>query len=256
MFVMLPVCVLLFGTYLTHSRGSVIAILAIAIVAGRRRIGTVPAVLLAAVLYVGATALHFTGGRDISVDSGTDRMDLWSDGLQLLKSHPMFGIGFDSMKGEVGQTAHNSIVVCAAELGLIGLYFWSLFLLPTLRDTLALASPVKVTEGEPIVVEKLPYLRETTKIEEIDKAEVNRLGRLLVLSFTGFLVTGWFLSRAFVMTLFVLGGIVEVIFEMALRRGMIIPRLPMARLLRITAVFTISLLVLTYVVLRLGNLFR
>ena len=34
------------------------------------------------------------------------------------------------------------------------------------------------------------------KIETLDKAEVNQLGRLLLLSFTGFLVAGWFLSRA------------------------------------------------------------
>ena len=66
------------------------------------------------------------------------------------------------------------------------------------------------------------------KIEEIDKAEVNRLGRLVVLSLTGFLVAGWFLSRAYVMTLFLLGGMAEVVFEMALEREMIASRLPLA----------------------------
>ena len=255
-FVLLPVCVLLFGAYLTHSRGSVLALLAMVVLAARRRIGTVPSLLLAIGLFVGATALQYTGGREISADSGSGRMDLWAAGLQALKSHPVFGVGFGQLPDYIGLTAHNTIVVCAAELGLIGLYFWSLFLFPTLRNALALASPAKVSEGKPITPEKTLFPNQAAKVEVLDKAEINRLGRLMVLSFTGFLVAAWFLSRAFVMTLFLLGGMVEVIFEMALQRGMIAPSLPMGRQLRYAVGFTISLLVLTYVVLRIGNLFR
>ena len=40
---------------------------------------------------------------------------------------------------------------------------------------------------------------------------------------------GWFLSRAFVMTFFMLGGMVEVVYQMALDRGMIAPRLRLGR---------------------------
>lgn len=255
-FVIVPVGALLFGAFLTHSRGSVLALLAMVVVASRRRIGTLPSLLLAVGLFVAATALHYTGGRDISADSGAGRMDLWAAGLQLVKSHPFFGVGFDRMAGYAGLTAHNSVVVCAAELGLIGLYFWALFLLPTLRDALVLASPAKVNEGEPVSRAKTPFGQPIIESEQLGKTEINRLGRLMVLSFTGFLVAAWFLSRAFVMTLFLLGGMVEVIFEMALRRSMIVPRWPMGRLLRYAGVFAISLLVLTYVVLRIGNLFR
>lgn len=257
-FVIVPVCILLFGTFLTHSRGSVMALTAMSVVAARRRIGTLPALLLAVGLFAGASALHFTGGREISVDSGTDRMDLWSAGMELWKTHPLFGVGFGYMAGYAGQTAHNTIMVCAAELGLVGLYFWSLFLFPTLVDALAIASPGKVIEGEPVVREQTPtpFSRPTLETDDIDKAEINRLGHLMVVSFTGFLVAAWFLSRAFVMTLFLLGGIVEVFFEMALRRGMITSRMPMGRLLRYTGGFTVALLVLTYVALRVGNMFR
>jgi len=94
LFVILPVCILLFGTYLTHSRGALIALLAVAIVAARRRIGTAPALLAAGVLFVVAMAIHFTGGRSISADAGEDRTALWSEGLQIIKAHPVFGVGF------------------------------------------------------------------------------------------------------------------------------------------------------------------
>ena len=254
-FVILPVSVLLFGAFLTHSRGSVLALLAMTVVAGRRRIGTVPSLLLAVALFAGASALNYTGGRDISVESGADRLDLWGEGLELLKSHPLFGVGFGGMADYTGGlTAHNSLVVCAAELGLFGLYFWSLFLFPTGRDILVIASPDKVNEGEPIVVEQAPPWQVTEKIETVDREEVCRLGRLMLLSFTGFLVAGWFLSRAFVMTLFLLGGMAEVLFEMALRQGMVSPRMPPARVLRFAGVLAISMLALMYIMLRITNL--
>jgi hypothetical protein len=47
---------------------------------------------------------------------------------------------------------------------------------------------------------------------------------------------------------------VEVVFEMALQRGMVAPRLPMARVLRYTGVLAFSLLLLMYTALRVLNL--
>lgn len=245
LFVLLPVCVLLYGAFLTHSRGCLMAFLAMAIVAGRRRIGTIPSLLLAGGLFLAATKLNFTGGRDLA--SGEGRMMLWAESIGLLKSHPLFGVGFGQLPDYIGHTAHNSIMVCAAELGMFGLYFWSMFLFPTLRDTLALASPDKVSEGEPIAIteELLPYA--TLPKEEIDKAELNRLGRLIILSFTGFLVTGFFLSRAFVLTFFLLGGITEVIYESALQRGMVPPRLRLDRLLLYAGGLAIALVLFVYI---------
>jgi hypothetical protein len=257
-FVILPVGALLFGVFLTHSRGALLALLAIAIVASRRRIGTIPSLLLAGAGFVAASLLHFAGGRDISESAGADRISLWGQGLQVFKTHPLFGVGFGRLPEytDVHLTAHNSIVLCAAELGFFGLYFWSLFLLPTVRDALAIASPTNVTEGEPIIVEETPIPQATRKIEMLDKSEINRLGRLLVLSFTGYFVTAWFLSRAYVLTLFLLGGMAEVVFQMALQRGMIPPRLRLARVLPYAGVLAVSLILVMYISLRFMNLTR
>ena len=46
------------------------------------------------------------------------------------------------------------------------------------------------------------------------------------------------------------------IFEMALRQGMISPRPPLARILVQTIGFTVLLLLFTYLMLRAGNLMR
>jgi hypothetical protein len=256
-FILLPVSLMLFGAYLTHSRGALLALLAVSVVAARRRIGTLPALLLAVVIFAGAMALHFTGGREISTESGLDRTALWSTGLQILKSHPVFGVGlgqFEDNCDGCGHTAHNSLVVCAAELGSFGLFFWCMFLFSTMRDALVISSLEKVSEGESIASEEEPFPLWKGKYEGIDKAEVNRLGRLLVLSLTGYFVTGWFLSRAYVLTLFLLGGMVEVVYEMALRRGMVPPRLSLARIARNSAGLAVALVLLMYVMLRTVNL--
>jgi hypothetical protein len=255
-FVLLPVCILLYGAYLTHSRGALLALLAVTIVAARRRTGTLPALLLGGVLFVAAMSMNFTGGRDISASSGADRTSLWSQSMQAFKTHPVFGVGIGNLGDYTDNhhTAHNSVIVCAAELGFIGLFFWSAFLFSTMRDVLAIASQTKVSEPEMDVLEEEGFPHPARLNESIDKLEVNRIGRLLVLSLTGFLVAGWFLSRAYIMTFFLIGGMVEVVYEMALQRGMIAPRLPFARVMPYAAGLAILLVLLMYIILRVTNL--
>ena len=254
--VLLPVAALLLGIYLTHSRGALLALVTIVVVAARRRVGTVPALVLAVVVFAAAMALQFTGGREISAGAGSDRSSLWGQGLEIFRAHPLFGVGFGYMPEftDVHLTAHNSLVVCAAELGSFGLYFWCLFLLPTMRSALAISSPNAVSEGVPTAPEIGRSRAMTRKIEALDKAEINRLGRLIVLSLTGFLVTAWFLSRAYVLSLFLLGGITEVVFQLALQRGMTAPRMPFARVAMYAVGLAFSLVVVMYLMLRVLNL--
>ena len=75
-----------------------------------------------------------------------------------------------------------------------------------------------------------------------------------MLSFTGFLVTGWFLSRAYVLTLFLLGGFTETLFDMARERGMVLSRLPLGRVLKYSGLMTVGMIVLMYILLRIVNL--
>ena len=243
------------GIYLTHSRGALLAIMGVVIVAFRRKIGVIPSVILGGGLFVAAMALHATGGRDISADAGADRTALWGDGLGLLKLHPVFGAGFNQMADIIGKTAHNSVIVCAAELGLFGLFFWSLFLLPTVRDAMAVASDTGLTDAVPLPVDESPYAYIAPSIEKLDKEAIGGMGRLIFYSRIGFMISAMFLSRAFVMTLFLLGGMAEVVFEMALDRGMSRPatrRLVQAALY--SGILAILLVPGMYVIVRILNL--
>jgi hypothetical protein len=252
--VIVPVCLLLFGLYLTKSRGALLALVAVVLVAARRRIGIVLSTILAGALFAGAMALQFTGGRAISVSAGQTRTDLWGQGLQLLKEHPLLGVGFGHMGDYSVQTAHNSIVVCAAEIGLIGLFFWSLFLFTTARDMLVIASPEKVKEAEPTEIGVIQGPFKVWKGPALDKAETNRMGFCLLLSLTGFLVAGWFLSRTYVVAFFLLGGMAEIVYEEARQQGMVALRMPLRRAVMYSAGLTICLVAMVYVMVRILNL--
>lgn len=253
-FVIVPSCVLIYGVYLTHSRGALVALTAVIIVAARRRIGTVPAVVVAGALMAGAMALHFTGGRAISAETGSDRTDLWGGSLQLLKTHPLFGVGIGHLPEYLGHTAHNTVLVCAAELGLFGLFFWVLFLLPTARDVFMIAMPKRVRDTAQTGADGAQSSLLAWRGPALEKADINHMGHCLLLSLTGFLVAGWFLSRAYAMTFFFLGGMVEAVYEEALRQGMVAPRLLFTRTLIYSFALTILLLLIVYVMLRIVNI--
>jgi O-antigen ligase len=300
LFVLLPAGILLFGMFLTHSRGGIIAFLAVVTVAGRRKIGTIPSVIIAGGLFVIATVIGWSGGRDISVESGADRMEAWSTGLQLLKAHPIFGVGFQRFAEYYIITAHNTVVVCAAELGLFGLFFWVMFLIPTIRDAVvagttgkseeqlaqeeaektpferALAaraaetSPMHLQTTKPaedsarshltnyphqaVATVANPYFMGTEVSAQLPEAEIRRLARVMMICLVGFLVAGWFLSRAYVMTLFIYGGMVEVVYRMALDQELVPERMKVPRVLRFSAMGVIGLVAVVYIMLRLQHL--
>ena len=277
MMILVPaIAVLIAGLYLTHSRGAMLALVAVMVLAFRRKIGTIPAAILGGGALTAATALSWSGGRQISMEAGADRMDAWATGLELFKSHPLFGVGFKRFTDYNYITAHNSIVVCAAELGIIGFYFWVLFLVTSVRRGLSV-SRGSVQHAEPQAIVPTPYWMATLQrghspslanpshsrtmavLEspgpegaafDLSEPEVRRLAGLILIALAGFLVAGWFLSRAYVMWLFIYGGMTQSVLQMGQAKGISYKIDPLSRLLRMSAVAAASLLVIVYIILR------
>ena len=134
LFVLAPAALLLWATYLTRSRGALIGLAVLCLVAARKRLGAIVSLALASVLAIGMMALNFTGGRGISASEGADRLEAWSTGLELFKHAPLFGIGFGRFTDFNDLTAHNSLVLCLAELGLVGCTIWLALLVTTTMD--------------------------------------------------------------------------------------------------------------------------
>jgi O-antigen ligase len=305
LFVILPTIILLYGMFLSHSRGAIIAFLAVVIIAARRKIGTIPSLIMAGILFVISLVIGWSGGREISVGSGSDRLEAWSTGLELIKHHPIFGVGFQRFSEYFEITAHNSIVVCAAELGMVGLFFWVLFVLPTLRDavilnagnkdeateteedtpyTRSLGFRSRTTDNPPLQPKPAPapapamayahaapegrtshaahltktavpyFAQQDEETGTLSDADIRRMGRVMLIALTGYLVAGWFLSRAYVMTLFIYGGMVEVVYQMALDHQLAPPRATFPRLIRLSAITAVALLLVVYIMLRIQHM--
>lgn len=300
LFVLVPVGWLVFGMYLTHSRGGMIALLAVVLFASRRKIGTIPAGIIAAGLFAVTSVVGWSGGRDVSMEAGADRMEAWSTGINLIKTHPIFGVGFGRFGEYYYITAHNSVMVCAAELGMFGLFWWVMFVLPTIRDASVCSTQ---TETKPVEDDTFSYDRAlgvryepaqaprtwqdapfadarnergVATLEEsprkahevevplhmvsavseqtISVEEIQRLAQLMLVSVIGYFVAGWFLSRAYVMTLFIYGGMVQVIYRMALERGIAPASMRPFKVLQYSAVGSIVLILIVYLMLRFQHL--
>ena len=195
LFVALPLLSFIgYGIYLTHSRGVFVGLLAVSMLYLRTRFNSVlvpfAAVGMAIVLLAGTIA----GGRSISFGAGSDRIEAWGVGLSLLRAHPLTGAGFNSFTDYHEITAHNSFVLCFAELGLLGFFFWLGLIVSTILQVNAL---IRDERHNPAM------------------AEVIRWAITLRLSLTGFLATAWFLSRTYIILLWVLLAMTVALIEIA-----------------------------------------
>ncbi len=148
-----------YAMYLTHSRGGILAggVALMAYLATRYG-GRVAAGIGAMAALAVPVALGRQGNIDLSGGTGQQRIQLWADGLNQLKtSRFFFGIG-EGMYAEVaGLVAHNSYVHAYVELGFIGgTFFMGCFFIP------AWALFTMIRHKQPIEHEELrrmmPYL--------------------------------------------------------------------------------------------------
>lgn len=181
----MPMALMLYTIYLTHSRGAVLGVAVLLLLGLRRWLGTVRTALLGAVGLVVAMGLGLAGGREFSTqeESAGQRIDAWYDGLQMFRGQPVFGVGYGAFTDHHPLTAHNSFVLCFAELGLFGLLPWVALLMLAWRE-----------------------LSQVARLAEPGSASA-RIAEALRVSLLGFLACAWFLSRTYQPLLYLLLGL-------------------------------------------------
>ena len=169
-----PFSVLAYATYLTHSRGAYLGIAAIGLLIAHRFLGTMRTLMLVA-LAVGALGIVSIGGRQLSSqeESAAQRVDAWFAGWTMLKSQPLFGVGYGNFTDHHYLTAHNSFVLCFSELGLVGYFAWMALIVVTF-------------EG----------LNRAVRYTPLDTPE-RKLAVSLRGSLAAYMACAWFLSRSY-----------------------------------------------------------
>lgn len=186
----------LYAVYLTHSRGALLGIGLLMLLVLRRRFSALGGTIgTAAVMAILAVA-NFTGGRDISVGGGLDRLACWSEGLGMVKASPIWGVGYQGFTNSFELTAHNSFLLCAAELGLVGYFFWLSLIIVTLWQLRRIRKADDAPTGNTVL-----------------KSWAN----VLCMSFYSFLITAFFLSQTYAPILYVLLGMSAVIIGLDIK---------------------------------------
>lgn len=125
------------ATYLTGSRGGFLATLAILAmyIAVRRKI-RMRSILAAGLL---GTLLFFLAPDSLTEmqdesRSAQHRVEMWSEGVEMIKQNPVFGIGRGNFRGYTGRLiAHNSAIEVGGETGLVGFILWCTLIYVSLK---------------------------------------------------------------------------------------------------------------------------
>lgn len=121
--------VLLYGVYLTDSRGSLLGVLAMLGVYVWQTRGVFIAGIGGMFAFAAMLALPSRLQElDASEASAHGRIESWYEGLLMFRGDPLFGIGPDMYSDVYHLTAHNSFVLVLAETGIVGFTLWIAFI--------------------------------------------------------------------------------------------------------------------------------
>jgi putative inorganic carbon (HCO3(-)) transporter len=210
-------CVPIFvGTlYVTDSRGGMLALGAALFLYFRRQLGRIGILLGAlAVLALFAAGPARMGNMSAQEESAAGRIDAWRVGIEMLVSSPIWGVGKGQFTEWHDLTAHNSFVLCFAELGTAGTMAWLALFYFIFRDGRLLARKAHsrlqaprstsrrtadvMRDGEPAPVN----VERGARSLERALRPWSRSG-LVQISLLTFAVGGFFLSRTYTPPLYV-----------------------------------------------------
>lgn len=182
-----------YGIYLTGSRGTILGAAALVGLYLLFKHGGTRLIILGVVSGpMLATLISQFGGLSSSDASANSRLEAWYDGIHYLLGNPIWGIGKGNFIDWHGRTAHNSFILVASELGVIGYTLWGGALMMTVM------AGFKIFKLDKSTFTEHPKYKAIVAEIEINTA--------LFFSMLGFMVTAFFLSRAYTLLMFIFLG--------------------------------------------------
>ena len=187
---------LVYGIYMTGSRGTLLS--AIGVAAAYfiiRRASTMLIIFLAVFAPFAGTLITSFGGLGAGDGSVEGRLDAWYAGIGMLLGNPIFGVGMGNFVEEHIRVAHNSYIHVAAELGVLGYSLWGGVLTLNMLASYRLVRQTAASN------------RDNTDTDSSNLLEEELLlNRALFFSMIGFMIAAFFLSRNYVLTMFIFLG--------------------------------------------------
>ena len=197
----LMIAALLFGIYLTNSRGTLVGVLGLLFTYFYFKFGKTKTIVLGAFsIPILLLVISLFRTIDTNEASAYGRVEAWYAGVQMIKSNPLLGTGKGSFRDHHVLTAHNSYVLIMAELGVIGYVLWLTTILLTAFMLMRILS--------------------LNKEDYPDSPELHSdifLAKCLFFSLVAFICTGFFLSRSYEVLLYVFIGLSCALFSRVLK---------------------------------------
>jgi putative inorganic carbon (hco3(-)) transporter len=185
----------IYGIYLTNSRGAVVALAGMMVLASVVKFRSFKSLLLLPI--IGAFLLAVAPSRVAELDgkdgSASERVDAWYAGYQMFQKSPIFGVGQNRFPDNHTITAHNSFIQAMSELGFFGHFFWVSLL------TVTFIMLYRVYKLHRSIILKRP---EGINRELFDQSITNMYTAMY--SLIGTLIASMFLSRAYALMLYIL----------------------------------------------------
>ena len=175
--------------YYTDSRGGFLAFLTVLTFFVFKR-GGITKGLIAGV-FILVISILAAPGRMANLSpygaSASGRVNAWIEGLVILKSHPLLGVGFQNFELYHSRAAHNAFIQCMSELGLVGYFVWFALLYTCFSG-----------------------------LRKVEKAEIkhySKYAEILQFSLIGFLASSIFLSQAYNPILYIIVALSTVVIN-------------------------------------------
>ncbi|MEN1957281.1 O-antigen ligase family protein [Luteimonas changyuni] len=236
---------LLYGIYLTNSRGGMLAVAAMLGVFLWVRRGPASALVVAV---AGLVAMRLLPSRlnelDVTERSASGRVEAWYEGIQMFIGSPLYGVGTGNFTNYHHLTAHNSLVLVLAENGVIGFGLWFAFIgycfwmmVRILREAPQGSYPGQQWawddaatggggegEGEGEGEAAAPAFDAAWDMALVEQWRRDRaVATALLVSLVGFAATAFFLSRSYIILLYLLAALVVAHFTAVRERFPAVP---------------------------------
>ncbi|MEQ1637587.1 MAG: O-antigen ligase family protein [Methylococcales bacterium] len=203
LFWFLATLALLYGVFLTNSRGAFLGALSLLGLWALQKYGVkktmVTAFFMLPVLSIVASKFRTI---DAEEESAAGRVEAWYEGFQMLIQNPLFGVGMENFTEHHFLTAHNSYVLILAELGIVGFTTWMSFFLLTFLMLYQL-----VFYNSLFFKKTLPDTQFTGEVLSPEIVEELLLAKVSLFSLLGFVSTAFFLSRSYSFLPYIYSGL-------------------------------------------------
>ena len=215
------------GAAFTRSRGGLLGLAALGWYYLYRRTG--PTVSVAGLIFIMflLVAIPRMGNVNPGEGSARSRLDHWSYGLSLFRSSPIFGVGMHMFTEGYSHTAHNSLVLVLAELGILGTFAWLGLFFFGFRDL--------------VLMQRLP--RPPPWLDPLTNALIGAL--------ISWQVCAFFLSQAYRFLPFALLGLISATLNVLAREGYVVDNAWTSKQTKYLVLMTLAAAPFMLVILRL-----